>query len=85
MAAGTKLRERWTRVQDAVFAENYYTGKYLATLTEFNMTIASIDQHEHRPKDIVKAANAFLNRLPNIPEIRRGPFVELCTISKVDA
>ena len=78
----TKIQEQVVAVQDRIYREEYYPHLWDRSLARYNMSTASIDQHEHDDKRLVAMVNHFWMLLPDSPEIRTGPFFAVCDVAE---
>lgn len=76
------IEARVVALQNHIFKSKYYLDLWCTALIKSNMSVETINQHEHTARELVLLCNDFWESLPDTPAIRRAPFFELCDIAE---
>lgn len=78
----TDLQNQMASLQKSILDEDYYSARYIHVVANQKMTVEGIANKEYTDPQLITLAHYFWEALPDSPQIRRGPFFQLCDIAE---
>ena len=78
----TPTQQRSIDLVNRITDEQYYIHVFLAALQQHNVDVADIYGGITKDAVLVELWNTMWYKLPDAPEIRTGPFLDLCDLAE---